>query len=178
MFVSPLYSNANTSCVLIELEFIIHSSSWALIALICDQLINMHILSLFYWGIVLSYSTCISSNLAAQPGRLIQEHCLSNYGQLGPKTIRPRTTRPRKMSAQDNSAQVVPISEDNSAKIAPDIISTDHHENTPIQIYWTLYHQKKKKEKIIRKKNLIFFSYFCSIHILWVLVRIASTRQI
>ena len=41
-------------------------------------------------------------------------------GQLGPKTSRPRTTRPRKKSAQDNSAQVVPISEDNSAQIAED----------------------------------------------------------
>ena len=39
-------------------------------------------------------------------------------GQLGPKTSRPRTTRPIKKSAQDNSAQVVPISEDNSVQIA------------------------------------------------------------
>ena len=43
----------------------------------------------------------------------------TNYGQLGPKTSRPRTTRAIKKSAQDNSAQVVPISEDNSAQIPP-----------------------------------------------------------
>ena len=47
-----------------------------------------------------------------------------NYGQLGPKTSRPKTTRPRKKSAQDNSAQVVPISEDNSAQVVP--ISEDN----------------------------------------------------
>ena len=35
-----------------------------------------------------------------------------NYGQLGPKISRPRTTRPIKRLAQDNSAQIVPISED------------------------------------------------------------------
>ena len=48
-------------------------------------------------------------------------------GQLGPKTSRPRTTRPRKKSAQDNSAQVVPISEDNSAQIAKDHSAHKNH---------------------------------------------------
>ena len=56
-------------------------------------------------------------------------------GQLGPKTSRPRTTRPRKKSAQDNSAQVVPISEDNSAQIAPIFEDLSAHENqTPLNV--------------------------------------------
>ena len=52
-----------------------------------------------------------------------------NYGQLGPKTSRPRTTRPIKKSAQDNSAQVVLISEDNSSQIAPTLEDLSAHEN-------------------------------------------------
>ena len=50
-------------------------------------------------------------------------------GQLGPKTSRPRTTRPMKKSAQDNSAQVVPISEDNSAQIAQTAEDHSAHKN-------------------------------------------------
>ena len=50
-------------------------------------------------------------------------------GQLGPKTNRPRTTRPIKKSAQDSSAQVVPISEDNSAQIAQTAEDHSAHKN-------------------------------------------------
>ena len=49
-----------------------------------------------------------------------------------------------------------------------------HYENKPIQIYWKFYHQKMK---IFRKKIGFFFSYFCSKHRLWVLVRTASARR-
>ena len=34
-----------------------------------------------------------------------------------------------------------------------------------------------KNKKILIKKNLIFFSYFCSKHRLWVLVRATLTRR-
>ena len=43
-----------------------------------------------------------------------------------------------------------------------------HYENMPIQIYWKFYHQKWK----FSEKNSDIFSYFCSKHRLWVLVRI------
>ena len=46
-----------------------------------------------------------------------------------------------------------------------------HYENTPIQIYRKFHLQKTENFQI---KNLIFFSYFCSKHGLWVLVRTAS----
>ena len=46
-----------------------------------------------------------------------------------------------------------------------------HYENKPIQICWEFYHKKKKKEKIQTK--ILIFSYFCSKHRLWVLVRTA-----
>ena len=50
-----------------------------------------------------------------------------------------------------------------------------HYENMPIQIYWKFYLLIKK---IFRQKNSdFFFSYFCSKHILWVIVRIASPRR-
>ena len=49
-----------------------------------------------------------------------------------------------------------------------------HYENTPIQIYWKFYHQKKVNFQI---KIWFFFSYFCSKHRLWVLVRTASPRR-
>ena len=42
---------------------------------------------------------------------------------------------------------------------------------SPIQIYWKFYHQKMK---IFRWKILIYFSYFCSKHRLWVLIRTAQ----
>ena len=42
---------------------------------------------------------------------------------------RPRTTRPIKKSAQDNLAEVVPISEDNLAQIAPILEDLLAHEN-------------------------------------------------
>ena len=72
-------------------------------------------------------------------------YLLENYGQLGPKTSRPKTSRPRKKSAQDNSAQVVPISEDNSAQIAPIFEDLSAHENqTPLNVlkmigWWYFY---------------------------------------
>ena len=43
-------------------------------------------------------------------------------------------------------------------------------ENTPIQIYWNF----TTKNWMFSIKILIFFSYFCSKHRLWVLVRTAS----
>ena len=49
-----------------------------------------------------------------------------------------------------------------------------HYENTPIQIYWKLYNQKKRK---FSDKKFWYFSYFCSKHRLWVLVRTASVRR-
>ena len=52
-----------------------------------------------------------------------------NVGQHHTKISRPRTTRPIKKSAQDNSAQVVPISEDNSVQISPTLEDLSAHEN-------------------------------------------------
>ena len=49
-----------------------------------------------------------------------------------------------------------------------------HYENMPSQIYWKFYHQKKKKNQI---KKFWYFSYYCSKHRLWVLVRTASPRR-
>ena len=46
-----------------------------------------------------------------------------------------------------------------------------HYENTPIQIYWKFYRQKTK---VLRLKKIWYFSYFCTKHRLWVLVRTAS----
>ena len=40
----------------------------------------------------------------------------------------------------------------------------------PIKIYWKFYHQKLK----ISEKKIWYFSYFCSKHKMWVLVRTAS----
>ena len=51
----------------------------------------------------------------------------------------------------------------------------NHYENPPIQIYRKFHLQKLKIFR--KKKTLIFFSYFCSKHRLWVLVRTASPRQ-
>ena len=48
------------------------------------------------------------------------------------------------------------------------------YENTPVLIYRKFHHQKLK---IFQIKILIFFSYFCSKHRLWVLVRTASPRR-
>ena len=64
-----------------------------------------------------------------------------------------------------------------TAKIEQDTVEnmfTIHYENMPIQIYGKFYRQKLK---IFRLKTLIFFSYFCSKHRLWVLVRTASQRR-
>ena len=47
-----------------------------------------------------------------------------------------------------------------------------HYENTLIQIYWKFYYQKKRK---FSDKKFCYFSYFCSKHRLWVLVRTASS---
>ena len=47
-----------------------------------------------------------------------------------------------------------------------------HYENTPIQIYWKFYNQKRK---LFREKKTLIFSYFCSKHTLWVFVRTASS---
>ena len=44
----------------------------------------------------------------------------------------------------------------------------------PIQIYWKFYHQKNENFQI---KKFWYFSYFCSKHRSWVLVRTASTRR-
>ena len=49
-----------------------------------------------------------------------------------------------------------------------------HYENTPIQIY-RKFHLKKLKKIQIKKSDI--FSYFCSKHRLWVLVRTASSRR-
>ena len=49
-----------------------------------------------------------------------------------------------------------------------------HYENTPIQIYGKFHLQINLK---ISAKKLLYFSYFCSKHRLWVLVRIASARR-
>ena len=49
-----------------------------------------------------------------------------------------------------------------------------HYKNRPIQIYWKCYHQKKIK----KFRHFWYFSLFCSKHRLWVLVRIASARQL
>ena len=50
----------------------------------------------------------------------VEDQSEMGSGQLGPKTGRPRTTRPIKKSAQDNSAQAIQISEDNSTQTAKD----------------------------------------------------------
>ena len=47
-----------------------------------------------------------------------------------------------------------------------------HYENTPIQIYRKFHLQKLKKFR----QKLRYFSYFCSKHRLWVLIRTASSR--
>ena len=49
-----------------------------------------------------------------------------------------------------------------------------HYENMPIQIY-RKFHLQKLNFQI--KKRCYFFSYFCSKHRLWVLIRTASLRQ-
>ena len=49
-----------------------------------------------------------------------------------------------------------------------------HYKNTPIQIYWKFHLQKTEKFLV---KSSDFFSYFCSKHRLWVLVRTASARR-
>ena len=49
----------------------------------------------------------------------------------------------------------------------------DHYENTPIQINWKFHHQKLK----FFRYTFCYFSYFSSKHILWVLVRTASSRR-
>ena len=54
-----------------------------------------------------------------------------------------------------------------------DVVRFLHYENMPIEIYWKFYHRKMK---IFCLKNLIF-SYFCSKHGLWVLVRTVSSRR-
>ena len=48
-----------------------------------------------------------------------------------------------------------------------------HYENMPIQIYWKFTTKKGK----ISDKNSDIFSYFCSKHRLWGLVRTASARR-
>ena len=48
-----------------------------------------------------------------------------------------------------------------------------HYENTPIQIYWKFYHQKKMKIFQI-KVLLIFFMFLLKKHRLWILVRTVS----
>ena len=53
-------------------------------------------------------------------------------------------------------------------------VQTLHNENTPIQIYRKFHLQKLKT---FRYKNSDIFSYFCSKHRLWVLVRTASARR-
>ena len=45
------------------------------------------------------------------------------------RQVGPRQLGPEKKSAQDNSAQVVPISEDNSAQIASAFEDLSAHEN-------------------------------------------------
>ena len=51
------------------------------------------------------------------------------------RQVGPRQLGPGKKSAQDNSAQVVPISEDNSAQIAPSFEDLSAHENqTPLNV--------------------------------------------
>ena len=49
-----------------------------------------------------------------------------------------------------------------------------HYRNTPIQIYRKFHLQKLKN---FQMENSDFFSYFCSKHRLWVLVRTASPRR-
>ena len=49
----------------------------------------------------------------------------------------------------------------------------NHYENTPIQIYRNFHLQKLK----IFRRKIWYFSYFCSKHRLWVLVRTASPRR-
>ena len=49
-----------------------------------------------------------------------------------------------------------------------------HYENTPMQIYRKFHLQKIENFQI---KNSDIFSYFCSKHRLWVLVRTASARR-
>ena len=55
-----------------------------------------------------------------------------------------------------------------------DVSGEKHYENTPIQLYWKFYHQKKWK---FSDKKFWYFSYFCTKHRLWVLVRTASMRR-
>ena len=55
------------------------------------------------------------------------------------------------------------------------VVSDTHYEKKkPIQIYWKFYHPKKWK---FSDKKFWYFSYFCSKHRLWVLVRTASARR-
>ena len=55
-----------------------------------------------------------------------------------------------------------------------ELLFDNHYENMPIQIYWKFYHKKKMK---IFSKKFWYFSYFCSKHRLWVLVRTALARR-
>ena len=48
------------------------------------------------------------------------------------------------------------------------------YETSPIQIYWKFYNQKQENFQI---KKFWYFSYFCSKHRLWVLIRTASPRR-
>ena len=53
-------------------------------------------------------------------------------------------------------------------------MNTAHYENTPIQINKKIQLQEKRKFSDI---DSAIFSYFCSKHRLWVLVRTASARR-
>ena len=55
-----------------------------------------------------------------------------------------------------------------------EVYPSAHYKNTPIQIYWKFYNQKKGK---FSDKNFWYFSYSCSKHILWVLIRTTSVRR-
>ena len=54
------------------------------------------------------------------------------------------------------------------------LVASWHYENTPIQICRKFHLQKLKK---FSDEKLWYFSYFCSKHRLWVLVRTASSRR-
>ena len=69
------------------------------------------------------------------------------------RQVGPRQLGPEKKSAQDNSAQVVPISEDNLAQIAPTFEDLSAHENqTPLNVlkmigWWYFYCFVSDEEK-------------------------------
>ena len=79
----------------------------------------------------------------------------------------------RKLRIKWNSLNLIPVRDHSPSLHSRDNRPT-HYGNTPIQIYWKLYNQKRENFSI-KKSDIV--SFFCSKYRLWVLVRTASARR-